>query len=260
MRRMPAALAAATGCAAAGVAAAALAATAPASATAQPVAQAPAPPITPAQGRAFTPAQGNWEGTTRGFAASFQLGYDTGSGRYVLTRLVLLRPNACPVQSTRYSEFYLRPSTQVALGPTGSLRLGSTGVTTTLQGARSATVTSTYRAGRCAGTLTWRMRPARRVAVNDGTWKIRFGSDTPARFTVASGGRLARAVTLPPVPVGCRGLRGALDLFISASGRATVTRNGVTVAMRFAKRTATGTLRLAGCPAGSMRISASQPS
>jgi hypothetical protein len=254
VRIMPAAVAAVTGCVAAAVAGAAPAVPAGARETAQ----APPTPVTPSQGRPFTPVQGDWEGTTRGFGASFQLDFD-GSSRYVLTRLVLLRPNACPVEAARHDEFYLRASTRLALGTSGALRLGSTGVTTTLRGARAATLTSPYRVGACAGTLTWRMHPARRVAVDDGRWTIRFGSDTPARFAVASGGRLARAVPLPPVPSGCSGLRGALDLFISASGRAGTTQSGVTVTMRFSRRTATGTLRVAGCPAGSIRISASRP-
>jgi hypothetical protein len=239
------------------VVATAAAAPAPTSQTAPQTAPPPPPAVTPQHGRPFTPTQGDWEGMARGFAASFQLGLDPGSGRYVLTRLVLLRPNACPVDPARHSEFFLRSPARVALGSSGSLRFGSAGVSTALRGAGAAILTSTYRTGTCAGTLTWRMRPARRVAVDDGAWTIRFGGDAPARFRVGSGGRLARAIPLPAVPTGCSGLRGALDLFISASGRSTLAQSGVAVAMRFGPRTATGTLRIAGCRAGSLRISAS---
>ena len=258
-----AAVAALVTCAAIGGAVAATAAAAPAPATQTGSPTAPqttpgaAPPVTPPHGRPFTPTQGNWEGMARGYSASFQLGFEPGTGRYVLTHLVLLRPNACPVNPALHSEFFLRPSARVALGTAGSLRFGSAGVSMALQGARTAVLTSTYRTGACAGTLTWHMRPARRAAVDDGTWTIRYGGGAPARFGIGSGGRLARAVPLPPVPAGCSGLRGALDLFISASGRSTITQNGVTVAMRFGRRIATGTLRIAGCRAGSLRVRAS---
>lgn len=242
-----------TGGAAVIVATAATATAAPA-----PTAQPPSPPVTPRHGRPFTPAQGDWEGATRGFTASFELGFDSRAGRYALTRLVLLRPNACPADPARYSEFFLRAPARVPLGRFGSLQFGSAGVSTMLHGARSATLTSTYRVGACTGTLAWRMHPARRAVVEDGTWSIRFGRGAPSRFTVGSGGRLARGIPLPPVPAGCNGLRGALDLFIPARGRATVTQSGVTVGLRFTRRSATGTLRLAGCPAGSLGIRATR--
>jgi hypothetical protein len=248
-------VAALVGCAATGSGIAVGAARAP---TAQ-TPPAPAPPVVPQHGRSFTPAQGNWEGVTRGYAASFQLGFDPASGRYVLTRLVLLRPNACPADPARYSEFFLRGPAAVPLGPTGSLRFGSADVHATLTGAGAAMLTSTYRVGACTGTLTWHMRPAHRAAVQDGVWTIRFGGGPPARFSVGSGGRLARAIPLPAIPAGCSGLRGAVDLFISASGRATFSQTGVSLSMRFARRTATGTLHVAGCRAGSLRISASAP-
>jgi hypothetical protein len=248
-------VAALAGCAAAGGGVAAAAAPAPTAHTPA----APAPPIQPQQGRPFTPTQGNWEGMAGGLGASFQLGFDPGSGRYVLTRLVLLRPNACPTDPARYSEFFLQAPARVPLGPSGSLRFGAAGVHTALTGTGAATLTSTYRIGSCTGTLTWHMRPARRVAVQDGAWTVRFGGGPSARFSVGSGGRLARAIPLPSPPSGCSGLRGAVDLFISASGRATFSQSGVTLSMRFARRTATGTLRVAGCRAGSVRISASGP-
>ena len=126
-----------------------------------------------------------------------------------------------------------------------------------LEGDGAATVTSDYQIGSCAGTLTWRMHPARRVSVDDGAWTIRYGSGAPARFDVDSGGRLARALPLPPVPSGCGGLRGSVDVFIAASGRATLRQTGLSMAIRFARRTATGTFHIPGCRGASARISAS---
>ena len=215
------------------------------------------PPIIPRQGAPFTPVQGDWEGTAHGFAASFELHYDVTTGRYAVTRLVLFRPTTCPVDPVRHSEFFLPGPARVPFGRFGSLRFGGTGVGAALTGTRGATLTSTYRTGSCTGTLTWHMRPARRTVVDDGAWTVRYGQDAPVRFTVGSGGRLASGLPLPPVPAGCSGLRGALDLFIAGSGRASASQSGVTLALRFRGRTATGTFRLAGCAAGSMRIRAS---
>lgn len=240
--------------AAAILAATAAAAPAPTPAAAQP----PAAAVSPRHGRPFAPAQGDWEGTARGLGASFDLGFDPVSGRFMLTHLVLLRPNACPTDPALHSEFFLPGRARAPLGRFGSLQFGTDGVSTTLKGARMATVTSPYRVRTCAGTLTWRMHPAHRVTVDDGRWAIRFGQGAPARFLVDSGGRLARAVPLPPVPAGCSGLRGSLDLFISAAGRASITHGGVTMALRFTKRAATGTVRIAGCQAGSLPIRASR--
>ncbi len=247
---------------AAGPAGTALAAPAPAhrpaASAAAPGAFAPAGPlVTPRHGTPFTPAQGDWEGTTRGFAASFELHYDAASGRYALTRLVLLRPLACPGAAARHSEFFLRAPGRVPFGRFGSLRFGGAGVGAQLTARRGATLTSTYRNRACAGTLTWHMRPARRTAVDDGTWTVRYGTAAPVRFSIGSGGRLIRGLPLPPVPAGCSGLRGAFDLFIDGSGRATTSQNGATVALRFRRRTATGTFRVAGCAAGSVPIRAS---
>lgn len=242
------------------LAATAVAAPAPTPAAAQAPAATQPPPaaVTPRHGRPFAPTQGDWEGTTSGLGASFDLGFDPVSGRYTLMHFVLLRPNACPADPALHSEFFLSAGARAPLGPFGALRFGSDGVSTTLKGARVATVTSTYRVRTCAGTLTWRMHPARRVAVDDGRWTIRFGQGAPARFRVDSGGRLALGLPLPPVPKGCSGLRGSLDLFISATGRADITHGGVTMALRFTKRAATGTVRIAGCQAGSLPIRAAR--
>ncbi len=219
-------------------------------------AQAP-PPVTPRQGSPFTPTQGDWEGTSQGFHASFELRFDPVSSRYALTRLVLLRPSACPADPVRHDEFFLKAPAQAPLGHFGAVRFGSAGVWAGLDGAGSATVTSDYRLGSCGGTLTWRMHPARRVSVDDGAWTIRYGNGTPARFDVDSGGRLARALPLPPVPRGCAGLRGSADAFIAASGRATLRQSGLSMAISFARRSATGTFRIPGCRGASARVSAS---
>jgi hypothetical protein len=216
-----------------------------------------APPITPRPGRPFTPVQGDWDGTTRGLDASFELQYDPTARRYALTRLVVLRPAACPVDAARHSEFFLPAPARLALGISGSTRLAPAGLGVRLTGAQAATLTSAYRVGACAGTLSWRMRPVRRATVDDGTWSIRFGSGAPLRFDVGSGGRLARSVPLPPLPAGCAGLRGAVDLFIGPTGRASFSEDGVSLAMRFGPRSASGTFRIAGCAAATAPIRAS---
>jgi hypothetical protein len=238
----------------------------------QPTARAPQPtargpqPVTPRSSASFAPVQGDWEGTADGFAASFQVTYRPSMSRTAglpqlgLQTLVLLRPNACPVNAAHYSESILGDRLPSPLGPDGSLGLSEVGLGGEFNGPRSATLTSRFRLKACRGTLTWRLHPAARVPVADGSWTVRFADRERSGFIVSQGGRLATGITLPGSLRVCNGLSGHLDLFIAPGGAAAVTAGDVRLALRFSGRHASGTLSAGGCPGGPAPVAATRVS
>jgi hypothetical protein len=220
----------------------------------------PPPTIQPRHGRSFTPTLGDWEGTAGGFAASFELQFDTklrprpGIPQYGVAHLVLLKPATCPPNPSSHSEAIFSTNFPTEIGRFGSLGLAGLGLVGSVTGGRSVTLAEPYTVGSCHGTLTWHLHPARRPLVDDGLWTARFGDGEQSSFTVQGQGRLATAIQLPRSLGRCNGLQGAVDLFIGAAGRASITTSGVTLGLRFQRQTGSGTLRAPGCATSSVRL------
>jgi hypothetical protein len=86
---------------------------------------------------------------------------------------------------------------------------------------------------------------------------LRYSGGRATTFRVQAGGRLATAIHLPASIASCNGLSGTLDGFIGTQGRSSITQAGVSLRLRFANATATGTLSAAGCKGGPLRVTAS---
>jgi hypothetical protein len=222
------------------------------------------PPVQPRSGQPFRPVQGDWEGSTGGFPASFNLVLDAtrrsraGTPQYGLQDLVMLRPLSCPRSAAHHGESVLsggRPST---LGQHGSLGLARFGLQGGFTGPRSATLTGRYSLPGCRGTLTWHLHPAVRRTVADGAWVIRWAGGEHSTFHVQAGGRLATSIRLPRSLAACNGLSGRVDLFIGIRGAAAISLGGVTLRLRFVNGRADGTLAATGCSPGAARVTASR--
>src|SRR5450631_3928746 len=155
----------------------------------------PLPAIERRRGTAFVPAVGDWEGTAGGFPASFELVYGpklhppSGILRYGLLDIVALRPSSCPRDTSRYSEQIFDGRNPSELQAGGTLALSRFGLGGGLTGSRAATLSSAPASPACAGRLTWRMHPATRTVVPDGSWTAHFPGHQTERFTVQAGGR-----------------------------------------------------------------------
>jgi hypothetical protein len=233
-----------------------------------PVARAvPAPrPIMSRTGKPFIPVLGDWEGTVNGNPASFQLGYDTSFHRpnglpsYGVGRVVAFLPSTCPAVASYHSESLINGAMSNNLGRYGGLGLSRFGFGGLFTGKRSATLTHGYAVKSCRGRLTWHMHPSNRLPVTTGGWKLQYTGGQSAAFSVGAGGRLAAAIPLPRALAKCNGARGAVDLFIEPSGRASISQSSlVRLSMRFSKRRASGQLNAGGrgCAGGPIRFTAS---
>ncbi len=227
----------------------------------------PTPPaIQPPHGKSFIPVQGDWEGTARGFSASFNLVVDAvarrraGVPQYGIEDLVMLKPLSCPPQAAHYGESFLGGRLPSVLGDRGSLGLARFGLDGALTGARSATLSARYSLPSCHGTLIWHLHPAVRHTVANGTWMVHYPDGESFPFRVRAGGRLATGIGLPHSISGCNGLEGSLDGFIGTRGRSSITQAGVTLTLRFANGHAAGTLSASGCKGGPGRVTANHHS
>lgn len=171
---------------------------------------------------------GDWEGVFDGFPASFQLVRNRhnriyGAAPYGIYDLVLATPDSCPVDQTQFG-FVMEGSarSQLLISPAGAFpyrqgrRIGS------LTGAASAVVKTTVKTSSggasCSTHLRWRMRPARRRPVADGTWAVSFADGEKQHTSVSNGGRVS-SLGVPNIAADCSGSPGAmvlggLDLFI----------------------------------------------
>lgn len=213
----------------------------------------------PRHGRPFVPVLGEWEGTVNGFPASFGLGFDPklssqGGRQYGLSSVVALRPNACPASPQRYSEDVISAKRLIGLGNFGAFALSGVGFAGSLTGARSARLATSYDAGSCRGTLSWRMHPANRRAVPDGRWRLSFRDGEQESFQVQAGGRLATSLGLPSELTRCSGATGSVDLFIGPGGLATVTQSDAQISIRFSGASASGEVNGRGCAGGPFRL------
>lgn len=198
--------------------------------------------IRPPHGRPFLPALGDWDGSASGYPLSFELLYRPAIGRlyhrspYVFSDVTLVLPQVssqtpgCPasgVAGESFDEGLLEP-----LGSGGRLVLPEKNVHLAIIGPRSARVSidATYPAAAgfpaaCNRTFTGTLHPARRSAVRDGTWTLRFQGGASSTFTVTGGGRLVSGVE---VPAACGlAMPGSLVLFIEPDGRASSAQAGV---------------------------------
>jgi hypothetical protein len=219
------------------------------------------PLIHPRHGQPFAPALGDWEGQADGFPASLRLVLDRRAGvpGYGIGDVVLLRPRSCPTASDSYSVTPIQPSRPVPVGGHGGLGLTDFALGGSFTAARSATLSAQTSDGSCSDRLTWHMHPTRRSAVTDGAWRLQFTDGESSTFRVLSGGRVAAPIKLPAALKRCNGVSGDVDLFIGASGRATISYPNVRVWMQFGRRHATGRVNAGGrgCSGGPIHLSAS---
>lgn len=213
--------------------------------------------LAPTHGRAFAPVLGDWEGVAGGYPISVAVGASSGATpRVTYDRIIVLRPSTCPVSATSYSEELISGAQPIFVAADGTLR--TFGLHGRFTGPRTLLLSRRYRVGACRGQVHWTLHPVRRALVLDGAWRVRFAGGQTVRARVVDGGRLMTGVTLPHALTVCNGLRGAVDLFITPSGRALLDGTNVRVAMRFGPRRATGTVDAPGrgCPGGPFRFTA----
>jgi hypothetical protein len=218
----------------------------------------PRRPAIRAHGHRFVPVTGDWEGTADGYPASFELSYAPFySIPYGLDDLVRMAPGSCPAGVYPSASPVIDGGGLADLDPGGSLGAGRYNVHGGLTGARTATLWSKISyAGpvppACVRRLTFRMHPARRMKVDDGTWSLRFTGGETQTLSVTAGGRLADPVAIPPstdvcypdYPVPPAELGDAFQLFIGPSGVAAAQFGyyGVTTTISFRKTTLSGQL------------------
>jgi hypothetical protein len=219
------------------------------------------PLIHPRHGQPFTLALGDWEGTAGGFPASFSVVLHRRAGvpSYSIGDVVLLRPHSCPTASDSYSVTPIQPSRPTPVGGHGGLGLTHFALGGSFTATRSATLSARANDGSCSGTLTWHMHPRRRPPVTDGTWRLRFNDGESSTFRVLGGGRAAAPIRLPAALTRCNGVSGTVNLFIGASGLATISQPDLRVRMQFGRGRATGRVNAggSGCSGGPIRLTAS---
>ncbi len=209
-------------------------------------------------GHRFIPVTGDWEGIADGYPASFELSYAPFySIPYGLDNLVRMAPPTCPAGVFPPTSPVIDAGGLAELDPGGSLGTGQYNVHGGLTGARTATLWSkiTYKGtapASCVRRLTFRMHPARRTKVDDGTWAVRYTGQAAQKLSVTAGGRLADPLAIPPSTDTCYPhyltppgeLGDALQLFIDPSGLATSHFGywGITATIGFRKTTLSGQL------------------
>lgn len=230
-------------------------------------------------GRLFVPLTGDWEGEVDGLPASFQIVYKPGLAAlyhrspYGVANLLMFLPTACPVSPIAYQEETIAEAPDLAmleadgrygLTKTENVYGGLTGPHTAIL-SQPLDLYGLLEADRCPTKLTWKMHPAERQPVSDGTWSLAFADGESATFIVSAGGRLARDI---PLPAGlgtesCPGPSGGVDLFVHPNRTASQTdsRLGMAVNVKFTSRsTAVGQFSLAAqgssCPARTLTLTA----
>jgi hypothetical protein len=220
----------------------------------------PRRPAIRVHGHRFVPVTGDWEGTADGYPASFELSYAPFySIPYGLNDLVRMAPTSCPAGVLPPVSPVIDGGGLASLDPGGSLGADRYNVHGGLTGARTATLWSkiTY-AGTvpptCVRRLTFRMHPARRTKVDDGTWSLRYTGGGAQKLSVTGGGRLASPLAIPPstdvcypnYPTPPGELGDSLQLFIGRSGVATSQFGyyGIAATLRFRKTTLSGQLAI----------------
>jgi hypothetical protein len=182
----------------------------------------------PSRGSAFAPRVGDWEGTDKGFHASFELvanphNHIYGAAGYGIYDLTTSAPAGCPAEPGRFVIAAMGTARgQLLVSRDGTFpfrqgrRLGA------LRGASSAKLSGNT--GRpCLPRLLWRLHPARRFPVADGRWRITFADGERQSQEVTDGGR-ASSIGLPHVTSMCPSgpgpsAQGGTSVFIPANGR-----------------------------------------
>jgi hypothetical protein len=220
----------------------------------------PRRPAIRVHGHRFVPVTGDWEGTADGYPASFELSYAPFySIPYGLNDLVRMAPTSCPAAVLPPASPVIDGGGLAALDPGGSLGAGQYNVHGGLTGARTATLWSkiTYAgtgSASCVHRLTFRMHPARRTKVDDGTWAVGYTGAGAQKLSVTAGGRLASPLAVPPSTDVCypnylappAELGDSMQLFIGPSGLATSQFGywGITATVRFGRATLSGQLAI----------------
>lgn len=227
----------------------------------------------------FAPVTGDWEGRVDGFPASFELVYRPlfaplyNRPPYGFQNLVIFAPASCPITAGSHTETTISEGPFLTpLSPGGGFGLAkSRKIRGGLIGARSAKIAyplhlRTAAAGvRCPFKLTWRLHPAHRRPVSDGTWRLTYSTGESVRFKVLAGGRLAAGIPLPKAlrRPSCPAVGGRVDLFVRPH-RAAVDAEagrGLSIELSFtSSSTAKGKLsvgaRSASCPERSLSLRA----
>ena len=206
---------------------------------------------------------GDWEGIAGGFPASFELSYVPsdaaypGYAPYGYGNLVLLEPSTCPFERYSYAEETVGAGGSYPVHANGSLGLRSYGIFGGLTGTRTAKLSMRIDSPPCRRTFVWRMHPAHRLAVYDGTWRLRFADRESQTFKVSAGGRLATGFGVPQAVSNCGGPVGGFDLFVPANRVATLTTpHQFAVKLTFLRKIASGQITVPGSSCRPLKMSA----
>jgi hypothetical protein len=169
----------------------------------------------------FAPVLGDWEGTSGGLHASFEIlpdrsfsaRYDTPS--FGLSNLVAMQPVVHSGIETITTVASLAENVVSPILRNGEFG-GPSDINGGLTGRRSAWVRT--RSG--STTILWHLHPATRRLVRQGLWRLRFSDGETAGVYVAAGGRVLDSTAFPPAALSACGIQGGspdLD-FISPVG------------------------------------------
>lgn len=209
------------------------------------------------------PHVGDWEAVARGgYRASFELGRVRpypGRIPFGFKDLVLIESATCPRSLSTADVMVSSGRKFYPIGANGSFGLSAEGLTGRIAGARSAVLSAKFDTGTapgCRGELVWRFRPARRVPVADGKWRLQIGTSSPENFVVQGGGHVAENISLQT----CSGY-ASIYLFIPPNGKASIVSPvGDQLSLAFTPRAATGQLvtpASAACTASTAVVHAS---
>jgi hypothetical protein len=194
-------------------------------------------PIVPRHGRQFVPAVGDWEGISGGLPASFELAYKPSYAvfgtPYGYEDLLTFGPSfspsptGCPLSTSATGAGVIGENDVTPLGPGGVFPLAKLDVSGGVRSSTEATLTerlvwpSAPEYAACPKSWSWKLRPASRRAVRDGTWTVQLQNGETQTVEVKAGGRAVEGLAFPSAVGACQGPLGGADMFIAADGIAT---------------------------------------
>ncbi len=217
------------------------------------------PTLAPRGRGPFVPSVGDWEGTLGGLHASFELlryprGQAYGASAFAVRDLVYQRPATCPPSLTdptlsTFVAYADSPPPYVLVRSDGRFPFDAMSQYGSITGPEHAGLDEGFTVGRagsqagCSGQLRFALAPARRVPVEDGTWRITARDGSGGTFTVRGAGRIAYAIPLSSIVAHCSNgttpgsFSGELALFIAPDGMASGSTSGngalMSVALHF---------------------------
>jgi hypothetical protein len=174
-----------------------------------------------AAGHRFAPVLGDWEGTSGGLHASFEIvanqSFSTryGTPSFGLTDLVAMQP---VVHGGILTTTAVASLAENVVSPV--LRNGGFGGPSDINGGLTARTKAWVRTRSGSTTILWHLHPATRRAVRQGLWRLRFSDGETAQVHVVAGGRVLDSTAFPPAALLACGIHGGspdLD-FISPAG------------------------------------------